>query len=75
MKNRLFLLTALVVVCMLAAWPGMAAAYIKAPPQTLGSMCRMPDHICVLRIEKVSVENGVILFKHVEQLKGTYDGS
>jgi hypothetical protein len=75
MKNRSFLLTVVAAVCLAPAWPGMAAAYIKAPPQTLGSICLEPDHICVLKVEKVNAERGIILFKHMEQLKGKYDGA
>jgi Protein of unknown function (DUF1549)/Protein of unknown function (DUF1553) len=73
MKNRFCLLA--LAACVLLACPGPATAYIKTPPQTLGSICLEPDHICVLRVEKASAENGVILFKHVEQLKGRHDGS
>jgi hypothetical protein len=57
---------------LLTAWP--AAAYIKAPPQTLGSVCLESDHVCVLKVDKVDAEKGVIHFKHVEQLKGKHDG-
>ncbi len=73
MTNRAFLLmSAAVVGCLLT--PLLAAAFIGVPPQTLGSMCRMPDHIAVLHVDKVSADGGVIVFKHVEQLKGKYHG-
>src|SRR5437016_14332014 len=75
MKDRPFPLTALAVVCMLSVWPGMAAAYIKVPPRTFGGVCLEPDHIAVLKVDRVSAENGVIVFKHVEQLKGKHNGT
>jgi hypothetical protein len=63
------LLRTLAVVCLLAAWPRPAAAYIKYPPTTLGDLCRQSNHIYVLRVEKVSAERGMILFTPVRQLK------
>src|SRR5262245_39174020 len=60
---------------MLLAWSQPAMAYIKAPPQTLGGICLETDHICVLKVEKIHAERGLILFKHVEQLKGRHDGT
>ena len=74
-KRSVVLICGLAVTCLLAACAGPAAAYIKAPPQTLGSICLEPDHICVMKVDKVSAERGMILFKHVEQLKGKYDGT
>lgn len=71
MKNRcVLLLRVLAVACLLAAWPQMAAAYVGILPPTLGDLCRQATHISVLKVDKVSVERGVILFKSVEQLKG-----
>ena len=75
MKNRSFLLTVLAVACLLLAGPWPAAAYIKVPPRTLGGVCLEPDHIAVLKVENSRAKNGVIVFKHVEQLKGTHDGA
>src|SRR6516164_8959434 len=69
MKNRSYLLTALAAICLLAAWPRPAAAYIKFPPPTLGDLCRQSIHIYVLRVEKFSAERGVILFQPVQRLK------
>jgi hypothetical protein len=47
-----------------------ATAFIKAPPPPeLGALCQLASHISVLRVEKLSTEKGVILFKSVEQLK------
>src|SRR5262245_48998113 len=60
---------------LLLAWSQPALAYIKAPPQTLGGMCLETDQIAVLKVEKVNADRGVIFFKHVEQLKGSHDGS
>jgi hypothetical protein len=76
MKNRSVLfLRGLAVACLLAVCPGPAAAYIKVEPLTLGNLCRQSAHIYVLRVEKVSAERGVILFKPVAQLKGEPDGT
>jgi hypothetical protein len=70
MKNRSVLFVgALAVVCPIV-WAGQAAAYIDFLPPTLGNLCGQATHIYVLRVEKVSTENGVILFKRLEQLKG-----
>jgi hypothetical protein len=75
MTNRSDLLVLLVAIAFLVAVPpDPASAYIKAPPQTLGSICLESDHICVLKVEKVNAERGAIIFKHVEQLKGKHDG-
>jgi hypothetical protein len=60
----------LLAVCLPPAW-----AYIKVEPLPLGALCRQSAHISVLRVEKVSPEKGVILFKVVEQLKGDPDGT
>ena len=73
MKNKSVLFASAVVACLLTAWP--SSAYIKAPPKTLGSVCLESDHICVLKVEKVDAEKGVIHFQHVEQLKGKHDGT
>ena len=73
MNKRSVLIASAVVACLLTANP--AAAYIKAPPKTLGSICLESDHICVLKVEKVDAEKGVIHFKHVAQLKGKHDGT
>lgn len=73
MKNRcILLMLAAVVGCLLTPLP--AGAFIGVPPQTLGCMCHLPDHIAVLRVDKISPDNGVIIFKHVEQIKGKYHG-
>lgn len=67
--NRSVLLkcASLAVVCLLAVRP--AAAYINVPAPTLGALCQQSTHIYVLKIEKFSVEKGVLLFKPVAQLK------
>ncbi|HJZ91423.1 MAG TPA: DUF1549 domain-containing protein [Gemmataceae bacterium] len=70
MKNRAFLLTGLAAVCLLVAWPRPAAAYIDFRPPTLGDLCRQATHIYVVKVDKVSAERGVIIFKLLEQLKG-----
>ncbi len=65
----------LAIACLLTACPRPAPAYIKVEPLTLGNLCCQSAHIYVLRVEKVSMEKGVILFKSVEQLKGRPDGT
>jgi hypothetical protein len=47
-----------------------ASAYIEIPALTLGALCGKSTDICVLKVEKVSAEKGVILFSVVEDLKG-----
>jgi len=64
---------ALVTASLLTVGSRPAAAYIKVPPRTLGGVCLEPDNIGVLKVDKVSAENGVIVFKHVQQLKGKHD--
>jgi hypothetical protein len=61
--------------CWFAAWPGPAGAYIDAAPLTLGALCADSHDICVLQVEKFSVERGVIIFKCVEILKGKPDAT
>jgi hypothetical protein len=73
MKHPSGLLVLTLAVGLLAACPRPAAAYIDFPPPTLGALCGMSHHVYVLRVEKVSAEDGVILFKCVEQLKGKPD--
>jgi hypothetical protein len=71
MKNvSALLLRFFAVVCLVAAWPRPAAAYLDILPPTLGNLCDQSRRIYVLRVEKFSAEKGVILFKSVEQLKG-----
>src|SRR5262245_46880423 len=64
------LLRVVAVACLAAAWPQSAAAYIDILPPTLGNLCEQSTRIYAMRVEKVSAEKGVILFKSVEQLKG-----
>jgi HEAT repeat protein len=58
--------------CLLAADPPAAGAYITAPVQTLGQLCAWSTYITVVRVEKLSQEKGVILYRKVRDLKGTY---
>src|SRR5262249_43589242 len=71
MNHRSFLLTSVVaaLVGVLLACPRPAEAYIDILPPTLGDLCRQATDIHVLKVDKVSVERGVILFKPVKQLK------
>jgi hypothetical protein len=56
---------------LLAAWPSPAGAYITAPVQTLGQLCGS-TYITLVRVEKFSREKGVIIYRKVRDLKGTY---
>jgi len=58
---------------LLALYSRPASAYIDFPPPTLGALCGTSHHIYVLKVDKVSADDGVILFKCVEQLKGKPD--
>ena len=69
MNKLLVLKCASLVACLLAV--GQAAAYINVPAPTLGALCQQSTHIYVLKVEKFSVEKGVLLFKPVAQLKAT----
>jgi len=70
MRNRSVIpLAALAFACLLLAWPRPAVAYIDFLPATLGSLCSQATHIDVLKVEKFSSANGVILFKSAQQLK------
>jgi HEAT repeat protein len=56
----------------LLALPALAPAYIDRPP-TLGRLVRYDAaDIAVIRVEKVSKEKGVIVYKKVADLKGKY---
>jgi len=48
-----------------------AGAYITHPVQTLGQLCNS-TYITVVRVEKVSKEKGVIIYRKVQDLKGKY---
>jgi len=48
-----------------------ARAYITAPVQTLGQLCGS-TYITVVRVEKVSKEKGIIIYRKVHDLKGKY---
>jgi hypothetical protein len=48
-----------------------ARAYITAPVQTLGQLCNS-TYITVVRVEKVNKEKGIIIYRKVHDLKGTY---
>jgi hypothetical protein len=66
----MLMLACLAVAPLLAVWPRPAAAYLDVAPPTLGVLCASSQDICVLQVEKFSVEKGVIVFKVVEVLKG-----
>jgi HEAT repeat protein len=66
MKRTLILAAAVA----LASRPG--DAYITAPVQTLGQLCGWSTYITLVRVEKVSKEKGIIVYKKVRDLKGVY---
>lgn len=47
-------------------------AYITAPVQTLGQLCAWSTYVTLVRVEKVSREKGIIVYKKVRDLKGVY---
>ena len=47
-------------------------AYITAPVQTLGQLCGWSTYVTLVRVEKVSKEKGIIVYKKVRDLKGVY---
>ena len=70
MNKQFVLFTVLATVGLPTVFPRPAVAYIDILPPTLGNLCKQATQIHVLRVEKASAENGVVLFKSVEQLKG-----
>jgi hypothetical protein len=51
---------------------GWAAPYIDVcRPETLGAVCARATSISVFKVEKVNKEKGVILYRKVEDLKGS----
>jgi HEAT repeat protein len=55
-----------------AAWSPPAQAYITAPVQTLGQLCGWSTYVTEVRVEKVSKEKGIIIYRKVRDLKGKY---
>jgi hypothetical protein len=55
-----------------ALWPQTSPAYITNTPGTFGLLCSIPPHISEARIEKVSHEKGVIIWRKIRDLKGKY---
>ena len=56
-------------------WAGCllsASAYVDTPPPTLGSLCVNTTSIVELRIEKVSKEKNVVVYRKVRDLKDKY---
>lgn len=58
-----------------AVWfwtPRPAEAYVDGGPATLGGLCVMSSHIMVVKIEKFSEANRVLVYRKVADLKGKY---
>jgi hypothetical protein len=49
-----------------------AKAYITFPVTTLGQLCDSSTYVTLVRVEKFSQENGIIVYKKVRDLKGEY---
>src|SRR5262249_43871667 len=49
-----------------------AQAYITAPVQTLGQLCGWSTYVTEVKVEKVSKEKGIIVYRKVRDLKGKY---
>src|SRR5436189_6451162 len=56
----------------LCCLPRPAEAYIDGGPATLGGLCVMSSHIMVVKIEKCSEANRVLIYRKVADLKGKY---
>src|SRR5205823_8505611 len=56
----------------LAGWPQYSPAYITNTPGTFALLCSIPPHISEARIEKVSQEKGVIIWRQVRDLTGQF---
>lgn len=52
--------------------PQLALAYVDGGPATLGGLCVMSSHIMVVKVEKFSEQNRVIVYRKVADLKGKY---
>jgi HEAT repeat protein len=55
-----------------AGWPRPAHGYITRPVQTLGQLCGWSTYVTEVRVEKVSKEKGIIVYRKVRDLKGKY---
>jgi len=56
----------------LAGWPQPTQAYITAPVQTIGQLCSWSTYVTEVRVEKISKEKGIIIYRKVRDLKGKY---
>jgi hypothetical protein len=70
--HLLFPLTILMSWLVSATWSPPAQAYITAPVQTLGQLCGWSTYVTEVRVEKVSKEKGIIIYRKVRDLKGKY---
>jgi hypothetical protein len=61
----------LLVAVVAALWAPPAQAYITAPVPTIGQLSES-TYITVVRVEKVSREKGIIIYRKVRDLKGSY---
>src|SRR5262245_43672298 len=53
-------------------WVAPAQAYITTPVVTLGAALSDSTYVTVVRVEKVSREKGIIIYRKVRDLKGKY---
>jgi len=54
------------------SWPGPASAYITVHPGTLGQVVDSSTNIMVVRVEKVSQERGIIIYRKLLDIKGKF---
>jgi HEAT repeat protein len=64
-------LAAILGAVLLGTYPASARAYITAPVQTLGQLCDS-TYITLVRVEKLSKEKGIIIYRKVRDIKGKY---
>src|SRR5947209_8789390 len=73
-RNRLWIGSALMSLCIAGFWPARAPAYIGGPPASLGMMCSWSTHVVLVRIEKLDREKGLIVWRKVLDYKGKWPG-
>jgi hypothetical protein len=70
MSGKLSWVSGLLIGLVCVAWTGTSAAYITVHPQTLGSVVALSTTITLVRVEKVSQDKGIIIFRKVRDIKG-----
>src|SRR5215831_11334276 len=65
-------MTLLAAILLVAGEPRPAHAYIANPLSHVGELCSESTYITVVRVEKVSKEKGIIIYRKVRDVKGKY---